>query len=139
MVANSGGTPMSIYLFLRRDSVLNFLANSAWFFFIVNLTKLPFTLGLGLLDIYSFIYILPALPAIALGAFAGKKSRHTHRPKPLPKSHSHLSSSGWNKIDTFVMKASVSTELWLICNSCKRSDVKNLCLALDSLIINLED
>lgn len=73
MVANSGGTPMSIYLFLRRDSVLNFLANSAWFFFIVNLTKLPFTLGLGLLDIYSFIYILPALPAIALGAFAGKK------------------------------------------------------------------
>jgi len=73
MVANSGGTPMSIYLFLRRDSVLDFLANSAWFFFIVNLTKLPFTFGLGLVDIHSLTYILPALPGIALGAFAGKK------------------------------------------------------------------
>lgn len=73
MVANSGGTPMSIYLFLRRDSVLNFLANSAWFFFIVNLIKLPITLSLGILNISSFRFILPSLPAIAVGALIGKK------------------------------------------------------------------
>jgi uncharacterized membrane protein YfcA len=73
MVANSGGTPMSIYLFLRRDSVLNFLANSAWFFFIVNLIKLPFTIGLGILNVTSFKFILPAIPAIAVGALIGKK------------------------------------------------------------------
>jgi uncharacterized membrane protein YfcA len=73
MVANSGGTPMSIYLFLRRESVMNFLANSAWFFFIVNLIKLPFTIGLGILEVTSFKFILPAIPAIAVGALIGKK------------------------------------------------------------------
>lgn len=73
MVANSGGTPMSIYLLLHRKSVLNFLGNSAWFFFIVNITKLPFTLALGLLDFNSLNYILPAIPMVAIGALIGRK------------------------------------------------------------------
>ena len=73
MVANSGGTPMSIYLVLRRNSVLNFLGNSAWFFFIVNIVKLPFTVSLGLLDIHSLHYILPAIPMVAIGALIGMK------------------------------------------------------------------
>ena len=73
MVANSGGTPMTIYLLLRKNSVLNFLGNSAWFFFFVNITKLPFTLALGLLDFNSLHYILPAIPMVAVGAFIGKR------------------------------------------------------------------
>jgi uncharacterized membrane protein YfcA len=73
MVANSGGTPMSIYILLRRKSVFNFLGNTAWFFFIVNIAKLPFTLTLGLLDFNSLHYILPAIPMVALGALLGKK------------------------------------------------------------------
>ena len=73
MVANSGGIPMSIYILLRRKSVLNFLGNTAWFFFIVNIAKLPFTLTLGLLDFKSLHYILPAIPMVALGALLGKK------------------------------------------------------------------
>jgi uncharacterized membrane protein YfcA len=73
MVANSGGPPMTIYLLLRRNTVLNFLGNSAWFFFIVNITKLPFALALGLLDFNSLQYILPAMPMVALGALIGKK------------------------------------------------------------------
>jgi hypothetical protein len=73
MVANSGGTPMSIYLLLRKNSVLNFLGNTAWFFFIINLAKLPFTLGLGLLDVNSLRYILPALPMVVIGAILGRR------------------------------------------------------------------
>jgi uncharacterized membrane protein YfcA len=73
MVANAGGPPMSIYLLLRRNSVMNFLGNTAWFFFAINLFKLPFTLGLGLLDFHSFHYIFPALPAVPVGAIAGRK------------------------------------------------------------------
>lgn len=73
MVANAGGTPMTIYLLLRKKSVLNFLGNTAWFFFILNLTKLPFTLSLGLLNFSSFHYLYPALPMVAIGAFLGKK------------------------------------------------------------------
>lgn len=73
MVANSGGTPMSIYLLLRKNSVLNFLGNTAWFFFIINLAKLPFTLGLGLLNLNSLHYILPAVPMVAIGAILGRR------------------------------------------------------------------
>jgi uncharacterized membrane protein YfcA len=73
MIANSGGTPMSIYLLLRKNSVLNFLGNTAWFFFIINLAKLPFTLGLGLLDLNSLHYILPAVPMVAIGALIGRR------------------------------------------------------------------
>lgn len=73
MVANAGGTPMTIYLLLRKNSVLNFLGNTAWFFFILNLTKLPFTLSLGLLNVSSLHYLFPALPMVAIGAFLGKK------------------------------------------------------------------
>jgi uncharacterized membrane protein YfcA len=73
MVANSGGPPMSIYLLLRKNSVMNFLGNTAWFFFIINVFKLPFTLALGLLDFHSFYYIFPALPAVPIGAVIGRK------------------------------------------------------------------
>ena len=73
MVANSGGPPMSIYLLMRRNSVMNFLGNTAWFFFVINVFKVPFTLGLGLLDFQSFQYIFPALPAVPVGAILGRK------------------------------------------------------------------
>jgi uncharacterized membrane protein YfcA len=73
MVANSGGPPMSIYLLMRRNSVMNFLGNTAWFFFAVNLFKLPFTLGLGILDFQSFQYIFPALLTVPIGAIVGRK------------------------------------------------------------------
>jgi uncharacterized membrane protein YfcA len=73
MVANSGGPPMSIYLLMRRKTVMNFLGNTAWFFFAVNIFKLPFTLGLGILEFNSLQYILPALPAVPVGAIVGRK------------------------------------------------------------------
>jgi len=73
MVANSGGPPMNIYLLLRKNSVFNFLGNTAWFFFIVNISKLPFTLALGLLNFNSLHYIIPAIPMVAIGALIGKK------------------------------------------------------------------
>ena len=73
MVANSGGPPMSIYLLMRRNSVMNFLGNTAWFFFVINVFKVPFTLSLGLLDFQSFHYIFPALPAVPVGAILGRK------------------------------------------------------------------
>jgi uncharacterized membrane protein YfcA len=73
MVANSGGPPMSIYLLMRRKTVMNFLGNTAWLFFAVNVFKLPFTLGLGILEFNSLQYILPALPAVPIGAIVGRK------------------------------------------------------------------
>ena len=73
MVANSGGPPMSIYLLLRKNTVLKFMGNNAWLFFMVNLFKLPFVFALGLLNFQSVSYIIPALPLVPLGALLGRK------------------------------------------------------------------
>lgn len=73
MVANSGGPPMSIYLILRKNSVLNFLGNTAWFFFAINIFKLPFTFALGILNFDSLQYLIPALPAVPIGALVGRR------------------------------------------------------------------
>jgi len=73
MVANSGGPPMSIYLLLRINTVLKFMGNNAWLFFMVNLFKVPFVFALGLLNFQSVSYIIPALPLVPLGALLGRK------------------------------------------------------------------
>jgi len=73
MVANSGGPPMSIYLLLRKNTVMKFMGNNAWLFFMVNLFKVPFVFALGLLNFQSISYIIPALPLVPLGAFLGRK------------------------------------------------------------------
>ena len=73
MVANSGGPPMSIYLLLRKNTVMKFMGNNAWLFFMVNLFKVPFVFALGLLNFQSVSYIIPALPLVPLGALLGRK------------------------------------------------------------------
>jgi uncharacterized membrane protein YfcA len=50
-----------------------YLGTTAWFFFALNLTKLPFSVQLGLFDSGSVLQILWALPLVWLGAWAGKK------------------------------------------------------------------
>ena len=49
MAANAGGPVMTLYFVAARFDVLRFIATQAWFFFIINVTKLPFSIGLGLL------------------------------------------------------------------------------------------
>ena len=73
MVANAGGPPMNIYLLLRKNSVMNYLGNNAWFFFFLNVSKVPFMLGLGILKFHSLVYILPAMPTLVLGAILGRR------------------------------------------------------------------
>lgn len=72
-VANAGGTPMSIYLFLRKNEKKIFMGNSAWFFFIVNLSKVPIVFFLNLLHLTYIRYLIIPLPFIFLGAFLGKR------------------------------------------------------------------
>lgn len=47
MVANSGGPPMTLYFLASGFNMLQFLGTQAWFFFFVNLTKVPLQAGLG--------------------------------------------------------------------------------------------
>lgn len=73
MVANAGGGFMSIYLLRAGVSVMGFIGTAAWFFFIVNLVKLPLSLMLGLVTVQS-LYVLVALaPLVVGGGWVGRR------------------------------------------------------------------
>ncbi|MCD9879602.1 sulfite exporter TauE/SafE family protein [Streptomyces guryensis] len=72
MVANAGGPVMSMYLLSAGFRKLGFLGTSAFFFLIVNVSKVPFSAGLGLIDGRS-LFLDAALAAFVVpGALFGK-------------------------------------------------------------------
>src|SRR5699024_5387552 len=73
MVANAAGPVMSLYFYAMRMPVLTFLGTSAWYFAIVNLFKVPFSAGLGLITRDTLVMDAMLIPVVLLGAFAGSK------------------------------------------------------------------
>ena len=73
MVANAAGPVMSMYFYAMRMPVLTFLGTSAWFFAAINLFKLPFSAGLGLISRGTLVMDAMLIPVVLLGAFAGSK------------------------------------------------------------------
>ncbi|MEU2961550.1 sulfite exporter TauE/SafE family protein [Streptomyces albidoflavus] len=71
MVANAGGPVMSLYLLSAGFRKLGFLGTSAWFFLIVNTSKVPFSVGLGLIDgsslLLDAVLVLFVVPGVLLG------------------------------------------------------------------------
>ena len=72
MVANAGGPVMSMYFLAARFPVKTFLGTAAWFFAIVNIAKLPFSISLGLLTPSGLLMDLVLIPAVLVGAFSGR-------------------------------------------------------------------
>jgi uncharacterized membrane protein YfcA len=72
MVANAGGPVMSMYLLSAGFRKLGFLGTSAFFFLIVNVTKVPFSVGLGLIDGHSLLLDAALAAFVVPGAFVGK-------------------------------------------------------------------
>jgi uncharacterized protein len=72
MVANAAGPVMSIYLLATGTSMMTFLGTGAWFYFVVNLFKVPFSLVLGLIDFGSVRLDGQLLPAMLAGALVGR-------------------------------------------------------------------
>ncbi|MFE2043803.1 sulfite exporter TauE/SafE family protein [Streptomyces sp. NPDC059477] len=74
MVANAGGPVMSMYLLSAGFRKLGFLGTSAFFFLIVNVSKVPFSVGLGLIDARSLLLdaalVVFVLPGALLGRWA---------------------------------------------------------------------
>lgn len=71
-VANAGGPMMSMYFLAARFDVKAFLGTAAWFFAVVNLCKLPFSLGLGIITPDSLAVASFLAPAVVIGAFLGR-------------------------------------------------------------------
>ncbi|MET9775546.1 sulfite exporter TauE/SafE family protein [Streptomyces sp. NPDC006367] len=72
MVANAGGPVMSLYLLSAGFRKLGFLGTSAFFFLIVNVSKLPFSAGLGLIDRHSLLLDAVLVAFVVPGAVIGK-------------------------------------------------------------------
>ncbi|MFT0762002.1 sulfite exporter TauE/SafE family protein [Actinomyces sp. F1_1611] len=72
MVANSGGPPMSLYFIASGFNMTRFLGTQAWFFFLVNLTKVPFQVGLGLHSAASLGTDLLLVAFVLAGAVVGR-------------------------------------------------------------------
>jgi uncharacterized membrane protein YfcA len=71
MVANAAGPVMTLYLLASGLAVVELVGAMAWLFLVVNLTKLPFSIGLGLVHPGSLALDALLLPAMGLGAWLG--------------------------------------------------------------------
>jgi uncharacterized protein len=70
MVANAAGPLMILYLLAMGLPKLAFIGTMAWFFFLLNLFKVPFSVGLGLINAQSLaldaVLLLPMVPGALL-------------------------------------------------------------------------
>lgn len=71
-VANAAGPVMNLYLLSKRLPKEEFLATGAWFFFIINLSKVPIYTWHGLFSPRSLLFDALLIPAVALGAVSGR-------------------------------------------------------------------
>lgn len=72
MSANAGGPVMSMYLLASDFAVTSFLGTSAWFFFLVNVVKLPFSLALGVIRPETLWIDLVLAPVVLASAYGGR-------------------------------------------------------------------
>lgn len=71
VVANAAGPVMNMYLLTRGLSKEQFVATGAWFFFIVNLAKVPVYVWFGLFSVESLVFDALMAPVVIAGGFAG--------------------------------------------------------------------
>jgi uncharacterized membrane protein YfcA len=72
MVANAGGPAMTLYFLAARFPMRRFLGTGAWFFFLVNTIKVPFSVGLGLMDADSLKICAVCIPLVLFGTWLGR-------------------------------------------------------------------
>lgn len=72
MVANAAGPVMSMYFLAARFEVKAFLGTAAWFFAIVNLFKVPFSIGIGIITVPGLLIDLVLVPLVVASAFLGR-------------------------------------------------------------------
>ncbi len=73
MIANAAGPIFGVYFLQLGLPKKEFVGTRSWLFLILNIFKIPFSAGLGLISIESLKIDFMFLPAILLGAFVGYK------------------------------------------------------------------
>lgn len=71
MVSNAAGPIMIIYLLAMGLPKMEFMGTSAWFYFLLNLIKVPLSVNLGLITLQSLTFDLMMAPFAVVGALVG--------------------------------------------------------------------
>lgn len=72
MVANAAGPIMILYLLAMRLPKMNFIGTSAWFFLAINVFKVPFAAGVGVVTLPTLALSLRLAPFAVVGALSGR-------------------------------------------------------------------
>ena len=73
MLANAAGPVANLYFLSVKLPKWNLIGTSAWFFFVINLCKLPLSAHLGLTNAYSLTLALVLVPLVVVGFFSGRQ------------------------------------------------------------------
>jgi uncharacterized membrane protein YfcA len=71
MTANAAGAVMTLYLSASGIDKRRFVGTNAWFFLIVNLAKVPFSIALGLMHPVDAVRAVVLAPVVLLGGLLG--------------------------------------------------------------------
>lgn len=71
MMANAAGPILIIYLLAMKLPKTEFVGTGAWYFFILNWFKVPFSANLGLINQYSLKLNLLLFPFVSIGCLTG--------------------------------------------------------------------
>lgn len=82
MIANAAGPLMTLYLLALRLPKLLFIGTVAWFFLVLNVFKVPFSVAIGGITPTSIQMSLPLIPFAVVGALIGRRVVH-HIPQRL--------------------------------------------------------
>jgi len=72
MLANGGGVIIALYLVTVAMPKLELVGTAAWFFLLLNLFKIPFSVSLGLINLDTLTLNAILVPAILVGLFVGR-------------------------------------------------------------------
>jgi uncharacterized membrane protein YfcA len=70
-IGNAAGPVMGIYLVSRRLDKHEFLGTAAWFFFLVNVSKIPFFVSLKMINLKTLHLDVVVVPVLVVGALVG--------------------------------------------------------------------
>ena len=83
MTANAAGPVTTVYLIRAGLPMLRMIGTGAWFYLVVNLAKVPFSAGLGLITPTSLVRDALLVPALLLGAGTGDPAGRTLAAAPV--------------------------------------------------------
>jgi uncharacterized membrane protein YfcA len=76
MLANAAGSIVTLYCIAVGLPKFEIVGTLAWFFFIINVFKIPFSAGLGLIRADTLMFNAVLVPAVLVGVFSGRWMVH---------------------------------------------------------------